>query len=61
MGALHDDAALVVAESGVELAVADVHGVDAGAAALQHAVGEAAGGGAGVEDDEAGDVDPRGG
>ena len=41
----------------VELAVADVDGVDAPRAALQQAVGEAAGRGADVEADQAAGVD----
>ena len=43
-----------------QLAATDVERVDAGRAALQQDVGEAAGGGADVEADEAGRVDPEG-
>ncbi len=40
-----------------ELAGADIHGMDARGAGLQQGVGEAAGGGADIEADQAGDVD----
>ena len=52
VGALHDDDALVVAQPHVELAVAHVDGVDARGAALQQAVGEAAGRRADIERDQ---------
>ena len=52
----HDDAR-VMPEFPVELAVTDVHGIDLGGAVLQQAVGEPAGGGAGVERGHAGDVE----
>src|SRR2546422_105736 len=56
VGLLHDHHAGVLAQLGVELAHADVHGVHAGGAALEQAVGEAAGRGAHVEADAAGDL-----
>src|SRR5206468_3420281 len=54
VGLLHDHHAGVLAQLGVELAHPDVHGVHAGGAALEQAVGEAAGRGAHVEADPAG-------
>ena len=51
VGLLEGDDARVVPEGGVELAGADVDGVDAAGAALEEDVGEAAGGGADVEGD----------
>jgi len=54
--AFHDDDTWVVAEGPGELAFADVQGVDAGGAALEEDVGEAAGGGAGVEADLVGGI-----
>ena len=51
--ALHDDDAGIGAEGPGELAFADVDGVDAGGAALEEDVGEAAGGRADVEGDPA--------
>ena len=53
VGALHRDDARVAAERLGELAAAHVESVDAGRAALQQDVGEAAGRGADVEADEA--------
>lgn len=51
-----DDAG-VIAEFPDELIGADIVGVDSGGAVLEQAVGKAAGGGADIEGDEAGDVD----
>ncbi len=57
VGALAEGDARVVAELLGDLAVAGVDGEDGGCAALEHAVGEAAGGGADVDAVEAGEVD----
>ena len=57
VGALAEGDAGIVAELLGDLAVAGVDGEDGGGAALQHAVGEAAGGGADVDAGEAGEVD----
>ena len=54
---LLDDHARIVAQFPIELAGADIDGVDARRAALQQAIGEAAGGGADVEADLARDID----
>jgi hypothetical protein len=54
---LDGDDARVLAELPGELADGDVHGIDAGGAALEQAISEAAGGGADVEADAACGVD----
>ena len=59
MGALHADHARVGAESGVQLAVAHVHGVDLDGAPLQQAVREAAGRGSHVQSQPPVRVDPE--
>ena len=56
VGFFHDDDAAVLAEFPGELALADIHGKNFGRAVLQQAVGEAAGGRAEVERDQAGHV-----
>ena len=58
VGALDHGHALVLAQAVVELAVGDVERDHVGRAALEQAVGEAAGRGADVERAAAGDVDP---
>ncbi len=50
----------IVSELLVELAVADVDGIDAGGPALEEAIREAAGRGTRVEADEPGGVDAEG-
>jgi len=60
VGAFEEGDAGVGAERVVDLAVAGVDGEDAGGAMLQHAVREAAGGGADVCAGEAGDGDSPG-
>ena len=57
VGALHEGDAGVVAEGLGDLAVAGINGEDARGAVLEHAVGEATGGGADVEAKAAGQVD----
>ena len=57
VGALAEGDAGIVAELLGDLAVAGVDGQDGCGAALQHAVGEAAGGGSDVDAGEAGEVD----
>jgi hypothetical protein len=57
VGALHEGDAGVVAEGLGDLAVAGVDGEDAGRAVLEHAVAEAAGGGADVAAEAVGEVD----
>ncbi len=54
---LHRDDARIGADALVKDAVADIDGVDPGRAALQQAVGEAAGAGAEIGRDKAGNVD----
>ena len=57
VGALAEGDARIVAELLGDLAVAGVDGEDGCCAALEHAVGEAAGGGSDVDAGEAGEVD----
>ena len=57
VGALHEGHAGIVAERLGDLAVAGIDGEDAGGAVLEHAVGEAAGGGTGIQTKAAGEVD----
>jgi len=57
VGAFAEGDAGIAAELVGNLAVAGVDGEDCGGAALQHAVGEAAGGGADVDAGEVGEVD----
>ena len=59
VGALDHRHALVLAQAVVELAVGDVERDDVLGAALEQAVGEAAGGGADVQRAAAGDVEPE--
>ena len=61
IGTLHDDDARVFAELVLEDAVAGIDGIDLGGIALEEAVDEAAGVGAEVGADQAGDVDAEGG
>ncbi len=56
VGALAERNAGVVAELLGDLAVAGVDGEDGGGSALEHAVGEAAGGGSDIDAGEAGEV-----
>ena len=51
------DHARIVAQPPVELAGSHVDGMDARGAGLQQAIGEAAGGGAEIRHDQAGDID----
>ncbi len=60
MGALHADDARILAQRFGQLASAHVDGIDTHRTALQEAVGEAARGGADVEADPLGRVDPEG-
>jgi len=57
VGALAEGDAGIVAKLLGDLAVAGVDGENAGGSALQHAVGEAAGGGSDVDRGEAGEID----
>lgn len=57
VGAFEEGDARVVAEALVELGAADIDGEDRSGAALEEAIGEAAGGGAEVEAAKAGDID----
>lgn len=57
IGALHQRDARVVTEGLGDLAVAGVDGEDAGGAVLEHAVGEAAGGGPDIEAEAVAEVD----
>jgi RNA polymerase sigma-70 factor, ECF subfamily len=57
VGALHKRDARVAAEAFGDLAIAGIDGEHAGGSVLQHAVGEAAGGGSYVEAETAGEVD----
>ena len=61
VGSLEEGDAGIGAELVVDLAVAGVDGEDGGGAVLEHAVGEAAGGGSDVGAGEAGDGDGPGG
>ena len=57
VGALAQGDTRVVAKLLGDLAIAGVDGEDAGGSALQHAVGEAAGGGSDIDTGEAGERD----
>ncbi len=57
VGALAEGDAGIVAEFLGDLAIAGVDGKDGSCAALEHAIGEAAGGGADVDAAEAGEID----
>ena len=56
VGALHTDHALIIAQLPIQLAIANIHGIDLLCAVLQHAIRESPGGGTDVGADLAAQV-----